>query len=52
MIDARSQMDLKPTIPRDKPVHGLGSGCDFLNDNMNINKSLSRKTSKFVISDL
>jgi len=41
---AKSQIDLKPIIPKEKPVHGLNSGTDFLNDNMNINKSISRKT--------
>jgi len=41
---AKSQMNLKPVVPKDKPVQGLSSGTDFLNDNMNINKSISRKT--------
>jgi len=43
-IDARSQMNLKPIVPKDKPVQGLNSGTDYLCDNMNINKSISRKT--------
>jgi len=42
--NARSQMNLKPIVPKDKPVQGLNSGTDYLCDNMNINKSISRKT--------
>jgi len=43
--NTKSQMTLKPVLPSHKPVHGLSSGVDYLKENTDINRSLSRKRS-------
>lgn len=39
----KSCMGLKPMLPKESPLSGIGSNCNFVSDNMDVARSLSRK---------